>query len=448
MAEPSHEQYIPRNYWLGIANGALVMGGFAFLNVQAVVAVFLLNLGASPVMIGFVSAASFGTMMLLPLPFAPLVERAERKKVFYVASAVGRVATLSGLVASVWLLRGAPPWLLGGVVVAMMIGYRVTVSVGILPFYEIVAHSVPTTRRGAFFSTRRVVGNAFKIGGAFLVGYLLDPKRSGLGFPANYATIFTCGLVLSGLGAVTFCFAVEPRMHVDRSGLGLFAKLREGFGLIRCDRAFRRLVVCQLAGSFVMLSSPFLIIYCLRVLDILKPGETRATGQVGSATTVFLLTSAITFLVANPVWARISDRKGNASVLRGAYAIRVLGPLLALMLPLLPMGIVGPAAWGVTPRWIGAVVAAVVTNVAACGVQLGALNYMLELAPLEHRPRYMALWKVATAPVILVAPLLGGWIATSTDAYWPCFVLTAVFAIAAAVLATTLHEPRERAVAA
>ena len=445
MAEPSHEQYIPRNYWLGIVNGALVMGGFSFLNVDAVIAVFLLNLGASPVLIGLVSGASFGTMMLLPLPLAPLVERAERKQAYYIASVVGRIAALSGLVGAVWLCRGAPPWLLGGVVVAMMVGYRAAVAVGILPFYEIVAHSVPTTRRGAFFATRRVLGNVLKIGGAFLVGYLLDARRSGLTFPANYAMIFTCGLVLSGLGALAFCFAVEPRMHVDRSGLGIVAKLREGFGLTRHDGAFRRLIVCQLAGSFIMLASPFLIIYSLRVLEVLKPGESRAMGQVGAATTVFLLASAVTFLVANPVWARISDRRGNASVLRAAYAIRIAGPLLALALPLLPMGVVGPLSWGVTPRWIGAVVAAVVTNVAACGVQLGALNYMLELAPLEHRPRYMAIWKVANAPVILVAPLLGGWLAKTLDAYWACFALAGLFALAAAVLARGLHEPRERA---
>ena len=444
MAESTRERYIPRNYWLGVVNGALVMGGFSFLNVQAVVAVFLLRLGASPVMVGLVSALTFGTMMLLPLPLAPMVEQAERKKPFYVVSAVGRVVMLSALVASVVMFRDAPPWLLGGVVVAMLVGYRVVLAIGILSFYEIVAHSVPARRRGAFFAWRRVLGNTLKIGGAFVVGYLLSEGRTGLAFPDNYAAVFACGLLLSGVGGLTFCFVKEPPMHVDRRGLGLLAKLREGLEVSRRDAAFRRLIVCQLAGSMIMIASPFTVIYCLKVLRVLD-GAAAGGASVGGATTVFLLASSVSFLVANPLWARLSDRVGNATVLRSAYVLRVLAPLLALTLPVLGSGVVGPAAWGVTPQWIGAVALALLLNAAGCGIQLGGLNYMLELAPAEHRPRYLAMWKVAMTPAVLGAPLLGGWLAETFNVYWPCFAIAAAFSALTAFLAFGLDEPRERA---
>jgi len=443
MDEQPDEQYIPRNYWLGVANGALVMGGFAFLNVQAVVAVFLLRLGASPVMVGLVSALTFGTMLLLPLPFAPMVERAAHKKRFYVVSAVVRVVALVGLVGVVLLLRDASPWVLGGAVVAALVVYRVGIAIGILPFYELVAHSVPAQRRGSFFARRRVVGNVVKIGGAFLVGYLLDEGRSALAFPDSYAAVFACGLLLSGSGALAFCFVTEPPMHVDRSGLGLWAKLREGVAISRRDPTFRRLIACQLAGSMVMVASPFAVVYCLKVLGLLDGGA-GGSGSEGGAVQVFLLTAGVTFMIALPIWARVSDRVGNAAVLRSAYLLRIAAPLLALALPFLGSDVIEPAAWGVTPQWIGAVGLAVLLNAASCGVQLGGLNYMLEMAPREHRPRYMAMWKVAIAPVVIVAPLLGGWLADALDVYWPCFAIAGVFAVVTAVLALRLDEPRDQ----
>mgnify|MGYP005659318011 CR=1 FL=1 len=59
----------------------------------------------------------------------------------------------------------------------------------------------------------------------------------------------------------------------------------------------------------------------------------------------------------------------------------------------------------------------------------------------------MAMWKVAIAPVVIVAPLLGGWLADALDVYWPCFAIAGVFAVVTAVLALRLDEPRDQGAA-
>ena len=433
MDSLSEEQYIPRNYRLGIVNGALVIAGSVFLDVQAVIAVFLLRLGASPVLVGLVSALSFAAFMVVPLPLAPLIERTERKKRYYVASAVGRVVCLGGLVASVLVFGDAPPWLLGGMVVAMLFGHRAAMSIGLLSFYEIVSHSVPSQRRGAFFSWRRVIGGLIALGGAFLVRYLLDESRSGLAFPRSFAAIFACGLVVTGLGALTFCLVREPPMPVDRRGMGLLEKLREGWRVSRQDRTYLRLILCRVTATMRMVAAPFYVIYCLAVL-----------GAELKAAAVFLVAHKVTFLVMNPVWARVSDGKGNAKLLRAAFALGVGAPLLALVLPWLPSHAVGPQAWGVTPQWIGAVALYMVYWAANCGVMLGGVNYLLEIAPTARRPSYIAMGYVYVAPVVVCAPLLGGWLATALGSYWLNFVIAAVFAVVTAVAARGLEEPRER----
>jgi len=368
----------------------------------------------------------------VPLVMAPLVERAERKKPFYLASTAGRFLFLGGLVASVLLLSGRQPWLLGAVVVAMLFAYRAGIAVGLLSFYEFVAHSVPARRRGGFFAWRRTFGCVLAIGGAVVVGYLLDEARSGLSYPHNYAAIFACAMVLSGGGALAFCFVREPRMHVDRRDMGLVAKLREGWQVSRRDHTFRRLILCHVTSAMRAVASPFYVIYCLAVL-----------GAEPKAAAVFLIAQKVTLLVTNPLWARVSDGKGNATLLRAAYALGVGAPLLALVLPWLPREAVGLAGWGVSPRWIGAVALYVLYWTANCGVMLGGVNYMMEIAPPAHRPSYMAMGRVYSGPVILCAPLLGGWLAKATGGYGLSFVLAACFAVVPAVVALGLVEPRE-----
>jgi MFS family permease len=225
-------------------------------------------------------------------------------------------------------------------------------------------------------------------------------------------------------------------MPVDRRGQGFRAKLWEGWRLSREDRVYKRLILCRLAMAATALATPFYVVYSLHVL-----------GVEAKRLSIFVGAGWVTLLALNPLWARISDGRGNSRVLRAAHALAVAPPLLALLLPLLPSGAVGPAAWGVTPRWIGAVALHVIACAAMCGMELGGTNYLLEIAPPARRPIYMAVANTYVAPIAFLAPLLGGWLADAFGAGCQVnFALAACFAATAAVAAVGLHEPRRQSV--
>jgi MFS family permease len=423
------ERVIPRNYRLGVLNGALYMGGSAFLDPQAVVAVFLLALGASKFVVGLAAGARIVGFLLPTLLMAHPIETAERKLPYYIVSTVSRIATLGLLVIAVLLLGRTRPRLLCVLTVLLLSGFHASVSTGVLAFFEIVGHSVPATRRGRFFAWRMALGSLLGIGAGAAVWWLLDAKRSGLTFSQGYAAVFGLGLLLCGAASVAFCLVKEPPMPVDRRGMGLLAKLREGWAMTREDGNYRRLLLCRVASAATAVATPFYVVYCLNALGIPRD-QTKQAGR-------FVIAAQASALVTFALWARISDRQGNARLLRIGAVLGLLPPLLALGLPLVPEGLL---AW----RWVVAVGLYVISCAAVSAFRLGAMNYLMEAAPPERRPLYIAMCYAWIAPVALLAAPFGGWLADSPHAgYRACFALAILFGLVVACAAFGLAEPRE-----
>jgi len=71
----------------------------------------------------------------------------------------------------------------------------------------------------------------------------------------------------------------------------------------------------------------------------------------------------------------------------------------------------------------------------------GFINFVLELAPPEERATYIALTNTLCG-VLLVAPLLGGWLLQATS-YPVLFAVTAGGVVLGLVLSFRLEEPRQ-----
>jgi len=69
----------------------------------------------------------------------------------------------------------------------------------------------------------------------------------------------------------------------------------------------------------------------------------------------------------------------------------------------------------------------------------------MEFGPEAERPTYIGLARTATGPALLIAPLLGGWIAQTWN-YPTLFATSLAFAIGGLVLlAWRVKEPRHMA---
>ena len=70
------------------------------------------------------------------------------------------------------------------------------------------------------------------------------------------------------------------------------------------------------------------------------------------------------------------------------------------------------------------------------------LNIVLEFAPEEARPTFIGLTNTILAPVTFVGPVFGGWIAGQFGIEWLFGVSLILGAVAAAMLALFVREPR------
>jgi len=427
------EEYIPRNYWLGMLNGILVLGGSIYLATDTVLAVFVKDLFGSDVLVGVLVAVHMTGFHLPSLAVAHLTETAERKKSLYIASATGRIVFLTSLVLAVVLVGDGNPTLLYCLIAGCLFGYYACISVGVLSFFEIVSHSVPVRRRGAFFAWRRSLGHGLlAVPSLFLIWYLLGEDNPPLQFPYNYAVLFGLALVLCGAGTLTFCFVKEPVMHVDRRGEGFRSKIIEGLRHSVLHVRFRQLIACRLLIQMTLVGSSFYVLHSLKILA--EPDKKAA---------IFVATAPIVSPLINPLWAKISDGRGTVKLLRTAYLLGAVAPLIALCLPLFSSRVVGPAELGITPQWIAAVVFFAMSKAALYGNMLGAQNYVMEIAPPGRRPIYIGVVSIYMVFGTLVATIAGGALADKLGSYALNLVLASVFALAAVLIAFKMKEPRD-----
>ena len=78
------------------------------------------------------------------------------------------------------------------------------------------------------------------------------------------------------------------------------------------------------------------------------------------------------------------------------------------------------------------------------GDAVSGLNIILEFAAPEDRPTYIGLTNTLLAPTIILAPILGGWLATIAG--FPTLLITAaaVASTGALLLAFWVQEPRQK----
>ena len=418
-----------RNFTLGVINGALFRIGDIFIDTEMVLTWFLSQLGASNLLIGTVWPLRFGASFLLQMSVSGYVERRPYKRPLYRAISIFRCAVLLIFALLVALVPVAGPWLTVAFFAALTL-FSLGAGLVSVPFMDVVGKVIPPRRRGAFFGQRMFWGGLVALGGSAIIGFLLS-EPGGLHFPLNVAVMFVLASIFYGLTAWSWILIKEPASPLPATAQQgvveqVVTQFRRGFQALEGNVVYRRYVWVRLALIAAGWAGPFLVVYAQRELGI-------AAGLLG----LYLGVRTAGGILSNLLWGRISDGVGNRKLIIATTAVGAATPILALLFGRLHSAAPASTAW---PSYAFALVF-LAAGMFGPGSAMGLTNYLLDVAPDEQRPLYLAFTNTLFGLARFMG-MLGGLIVDRAG-FTTLFGAAAIFYLIAFVLSIRLAEPRD-----
>lgn len=418
-SNPPSDKHFRRNYILGMFNAAC----FGFVDSASspylVMSLFINTLSGSNLLVGLLPAISNGGWYLPQFLISHRLQQLPRKLVVYRIAALVRVLCWTMLVVSTLLLANNPALLL---ILFFVFFTTSSLAAGIsgTPFMDIVAKTIPMGRRGRYFGNRDLLGALSAIGAGYLVNYFLNPNLAPE-FPINFGFIFLAAGIGVTLGVGAFSLVIEPVEKTMPQQHTFSEQIRAARNVLQDDHVYRRFLLTRIMLAIADLATPFYSIYAVNVLQV-SP-ETVGT---------YIGISTIASLTTNPLWSRLSDRRGNRIVLLGASTGIVIIPLIALVFGLLSPSPELGLPFGVLFILLG---------MSRTSANIAMPSYLLDHAPADRRPLYISFTNTILGIATLV-PVFGG-ILLDLAGFRVLLIVTLVIAAIAWWLAQGLVEPRE-----
>jgi MFS family permease len=283
------------------------------------------------------------------------------------------------------------------------------------PWQTMIAKIMPANFRGTFYGAQSAFANLFSSGGAILAGFLLATLGTATGFTA-------CFLIAGVAMGASLVFLMRTR-EAPSPAVPEVAQERGDYRkklirILRQDHNFRWFVAARMLAQLANVGLAFFTIYAVRRYNM--PDQ-----MAGVMTGVLML--AQTF--ANPVLGWLGDRRSHRIMFAAGALMAMTGSVLAIFAPNL--------------NWFYAVFA--LSGAAQAALWTTTMTMASSFGTAANRPYYIGLSNTLVAPVTLLAPIVGGWLADSVG-FEATFLMGAVSALAAAaVLVFGLREPVQAA---
>ena len=419
-----------KDFKLSVLNGIFFAVVFSIVKSGMVLSAFFLKLTNSTLFATLPLALMQIGQLWPQLIVSNVAEARERKMPFYILPATARLILFTLISLSTYMLGANKPMLLVIIFSALYFAHSSCSGVCGIAFWDIIGKTIPANRRGRFMALRGFLGGILGFATGFYVRYMLS--KDGPAFPSNYAYLFITAIIFQAGSSLSFAFVREPVTAARKDRTPFRKHLFQGVQILRTDRDYRLLFQVRILNSLAMLGGMVFIPYAIKAL-----------GMPESSVGVLMVIVTCFALPSNFLWSYIADNYGNRLLLLVSTGIYLLVPVIAFAsyyANSLPLHV--PFLNGYDLRSITFILAFVVSGVAIKGRTIGELNYLLELAPEEKRPSYLAFMSVLLAPTVLV-PLVAG-IVAELISFRASFALSFVFCAVALLIMLRLGEPREK----
>ncbi len=377
-------QYIKRNLIIMVIEGSLFWGAMAFLEANTVVSVFINDSANSTALAGF--AASIRQLMFLcgQIVMGMFIHRLKKPSRFM--STLGFLTRpLILLMLPVLFANVSGPsaaWFFIGLYGLFFFSDG---FIG-LNWMDIMARTVPPTKRGYVISYQQVVGGLFGL----FVGYLVrEILGAGLSFKYQYAILFGCAGALLVVDSIALYmirdnYTFEGNPQPIKRIIPYFSQFSP---LFKQSIDFRKITYSRVLYMLAMISAP------INVLFIDRLGK-----LTGSQLSALVMMQVGGQMLGGFTWGRLGDKKGYPFVMLIAQCLGVVSGLLAFvsigfnaigLSVLIPMGFMMLITSANTGAWIG------------------FTNHMIMSVPDGKRALYLVLQSITMAPLALSSFLAG-----------------------------------------
>jgi len=278
---------------------------------------------------------------------------------------------------------------------------------------NMIGKVIPPDFLATFFGLQAAASNLLSSLGAFTAGFILNRNPGPRGFAFSFLFAFTFMVVSWVFLNQTRELPVErPESQAPQASLW-----KSIHTIFSNNRPFVWFLTSRLLYYLGMMAFAFFIVYAVRKLGMNEI-------QAGVLTSVLLITQ----MAANIFLGRLADKWSRKGVIELGAVAGVASCLLAWLAP--------NAAW-----FYPVIILEGIANTAFWTI---GFPILLEFGSEEQRPLFVGLGNTLVAPVAILSPILGGWLADNIS-YPIAFLISGLFGVAAVlILHFFVTDPKSR----
>lgn len=397
---------LKHNLIVNIADGAFFGFAMGFASFVTIIPLFVSTMTDSPLLIGLIPAIHTAGWQLPQLFTAGWIARQRRVKPMTTALTILERLPFLGLalVAGYMTSLGQPLAL--AITFMLLIGQGLGAGLTANPWMVMIGKIMPSDRRSTFFGVQSAASSTLSSLSAFLAGVILE-RLPG---PQDFVLCFVLCAISMAISWVFLYQTREPPTPPAEGEATLSPVTRQFWNrmlaILQRDRNFCWFLVARIFSQLASMGFAFYTVYAVREQGV---GEI----EVGAMTTTLLVAQVL----GNVVMGWISDRWSRKGIMEIGMLAAALSNLLAW--------------WAPSAGWFYLVYAlAALGNVAIWTI---GIAMSLEFGSESERPAYIGLSNTLLAPVNILAPFVGGWLANLAG-YPASFLASALGAFIAVLL--------------
>jgi hypothetical protein len=405
---------VPKNFLLNALNGMATKLADQLANPGLVLPWFMDALGVPASLVGFLTPIRRAGSLLPQIMVSGQIRRFSIRKWFWVGGGTVFGLALLLMIPTALLL----PALAAGIGILILLGIgSLARGFSSVAFKDVLAKTIPQGRRGTLLAVRATTGGIL----ALMAGIILKLRVGAQQSLTPYLIMIGLAGILWGSSMVLVILIDEQAGATDGSRNPL-QEARAGYQLFTQVSGFRKFILARGILLSIELSLPFYALYA-------RQATVGNAGDLG----VFVMAASLSQVLSSPFWGRLADRTSRWTLMLSAGMAGLSGVLMVLLnlSAAFPTNIYTLA------------VPVMVLGFAIAGVRLGRKTYLVDGAPQNERPLYVALSNTVAGMLIL----LGGGLGVVADAFGVqnLIILLTLLAFAGAASSWRLPEAEDMA---